>query len=332
MVKVGIIGNGGIAKAHRGAYESLKKDGVEVEIAAVADVRPECTANCEGERAYGDYMELLEAEQGKLDYVDICLPTFLHAPAAIKAMELGYNVLCEKPMAIDYESAAAMCETAKATGKLLMIALPCRFNHIFSTMKEWVDSEKLGKPITACFKRDGGTPMWSWENWFLKKELSGGAILDLHMHDVDAMQNIFGMPKAVTAAAANCIPGSGYDISSTIYHYDSDLYTTSTTNWATPHQKYGNDGRSIIFENGYIYSGTFEGKYTFVAVDKDGNVTDLHKSDITNGYYREIEYYIDCLVNGKPVDRCLPESAADSVRIIMAECESASKNGARIEL
>ena len=332
MIRIGMIGNGFIVASHRSAYTRFAQEGMDVKVVAVADIRPERTADCEGERVYGDYNELLEAEQGNLDFVDICLPTFLHAPAAIKAMELGYNVVCEKPMAIDYESALAMCETAKRTGKLLMIAQSNRFCPTMLTIRKWVEEERLGKPITACIKHDGGTPTWSWENWLLTKERSGGAMLDLHMHEVDVLQSIFGVPDAVTCGARNRIPGSGYDIGSTIYHYNNGFYTTATVNWATPHQKYGNCGHTFIFENGYIYEGTFDGKYVFVAVDKDGNVTNLHDPEAKDSKYTELKYYINCLENGKPVDFCLPESAAMSVQLVMAECKSADLNGERIEI
>ena len=122
MLKAGLIAQGSITNAHYPAYIEMEEKGIAI-VEAVADVRPEMfdkhkrlknTANI---KEYSDYNELIEAEAGKLDFVDICLPTFLHCDAACKAMEAGINVIVEKPMALSYEQCVKMCETAKKTGK-----------------------------------------------------------------------------------------------------------------------------------------------------------------------------------------------------------------------
>ena len=115
MLKVGIIGLGNIGVgAHLAAYEKIAKEGGPVEVVAVCDQEEirlaEVRLKGYGFREYKSVDEMLEAEKGKLDYVDICLPTYLHSPVAIKAMEMGYNVLSEKPMAINTEAAEAMVE------------------------------------------------------------------------------------------------------------------------------------------------------------------------------------------------------------------------------
>ena len=332
MVKVGIIGNGYISASHRKAYRELTEAGTPVQVEAVADIRPEFTAACEGrERIYRDYSELLESEVGKLDYVDICLPTFLHSPAAVRALELGYNVLCEKPMAIDTAAAQAMCDAAKRSGRKLMIAQSWRFNPQCTVMREFVKQKKLGRVKCAHFNRNGGTPGWSWEGWHFDEKRSGGALLDLHMHDVDAMNSIFGVPKAVSCAAQKNWPGSGYDIGAMIFHYDDGLFVTSTVDWTTPHQKFGAASKVIVFENGYLYRGEFDGKTVFCAVDRDGNQTDLLQAG-PSSYFCEMKYYIDCLVNDRPITFCAPEESLDDVRIVMAECRSADLGGEQVPL
>lgn len=332
MIKVGIVGNGYISVSHRKTFKELTDEGIAVEVVAVADIRPEFTESCRGkERIYGDYRELLRNEIGNLDFVDICLPTHLHSPAAVEAMDLGYNVLCEKPMAIDTAAAQAMCDAAKRNNRLLMVAQSWRFNPDCGIMRDYVRQSKLGRVKCAHFNRNGGTPGWSWEGWHFDKNRSGGAMLDLHMHDADAMNSIFGVPNAVSCAAQSNWPGSGYDIGAMIYYYDGGVYVTSTVDWTTPHQKYGAASKVIVFENGYIYLGAFGDKRAFVAVDRDGNEINLdtpHKSS----YYYEMKYYLDCLVNNKPIDFCRPEESMDSVRIIMAACKSADLGGERVTI
>jgi len=161
MIKAGIIGNGGIARSHLRGYSRLFEEG-EVEVVAFCDFRPERLEDeflnvFTNARKYTDIDEMLKAEQGKLDYIDICLPTYLHAEIAIKAMEAGYDVMSEKPMARTVEQAESMVEASKRTGKRLMIAYCNRFNLAAQTIKEIIDSGEFGKPVSAQFQRHGGT-------------------------------------------------------------------------------------------------------------------------------------------------------------------------------
>lgn len=331
MIKVGILGAGRITNSHRQAYEELRADGVDVKIVAVADIRPEFTEKFrDTERVYGDYKELLEAEKGQLDYVDICLPTFLHAPAAVMALDMGYNVLCEKPMAINAEAAQQMCDAAKRNDRLLMIAQSRRFRPACDIIKDYIDTEKLGKVKYAHLSNEGGTPDWSWEMWHYTEERSGGALLDL-LHDADLIQHFFGLPKAVTCVAHKNWPGSGYDRGTITYIYDNDVYVTSDIDWTSQTFKLGANTKTVVFENGYITYGPYDGKEEFFAVDKAGNETQLPKEG-KSSYYREIKYYIECLTEHKPVSFCAPEESRNSVRMVMAACKSADGNGERVTL
>ena len=89
MLKVGLIGVGGISGAHIPGWLALD----DVELVALCDVRPEQMEKYSDIRHYTDFDDMLANET--LDILDICLPTNLHADYAIKAMNNGINVLCE---------------------------------------------------------------------------------------------------------------------------------------------------------------------------------------------------------------------------------------------
>ena len=264
--------------------------------------------------------------------MDICLPTYLHKDTAVKAMRKGFNVLSEKPMALNYEECQEMCRVSKETGKKLMIAYCSRFLGATMIMKEYIDNGELGKPYSAEFHRLGGSlgPM-GYNNWFRDEKLSGGAMLDLHIHDVDAIHNLFGMPKAVSAVAMNRIPGAGYDAMSVNYIYD-DLFVNAQCDWTVVGNKFDSRSFRINFEKGYLFVDRTADRTAFVKVDSEGNVEDLWEKVDSNMYYNEITYYIDCLVNNKPVEYCLPEDSAESVRIVQAEMKSADLKGEKVEL
>ena len=81
MLKVGLLGRGTISFSHTNAYERIEN----VQIVACCDIRPEQLEGMVDVRKYTDIDTFLAEESGKLDYVDICLPTYLHAEASIKA-------------------------------------------------------------------------------------------------------------------------------------------------------------------------------------------------------------------------------------------------------
>ena len=114
MLKVGLIGCGGMGAVHASCWMELKE---EVVLAAVADADEQKALEVTkktGARAYRDGMEMLENEE--LDIVDICLPTFLHAPYAMKAMERVKHVIMEKPVCLNETEAQALLDMCERTG------------------------------------------------------------------------------------------------------------------------------------------------------------------------------------------------------------------------
>ena len=138
MIKVGILGLGNIGAFHiRNAYNALEGKNVKVEACFdVVEQNFERVGN--GVRRYTDMDELFEKEKGNLDYIDICLPTFMHKEVAVKAMKAGFNVLCEKPMALNFEDAAEKCRVSEKTGKKLMIAHVLRFSSEFNIVFDYI--------------------------------------------------------------------------------------------------------------------------------------------------------------------------------------------------
>ena len=97
MMKIALIGIGGMGGVHFNCYKNIK----DTEIVAVCDVRTDMAkekVNDEKIHIYESYDELLKNENP--DIIDICTPSYLHREMSIKALEKGINVLCEKPMSL----------------------------------------------------------------------------------------------------------------------------------------------------------------------------------------------------------------------------------------
>lgn len=329
MLKVGLIGRGTISKSHTKAYEKINN----AELVACCDIRPEVMEDLTNVRKYTDIDTFLSEEAGKLDYVDICLPTYLHDVVSIKAMRSGFNVLCEKPMALTSDKAEEMLRVSKETGKKLMIAHCTRFMGATYIIKEEIAKGELGKVRNAEYFRQGGSrgPA-GYNNWFRDEKLSGGALLDLHVHDVDVVRGLFGMPKAVSTVGANVIAdGSGYDEVSSFLIYD-DMHVFAKADWSLVKDRYNVRAIRVNFDNGYIFIDRTSGREVYSRVDGEGNLTDLIEKKNDDMYYNEIVYFIDCLENDKPFDLCPPSESIDAVRIIEAEKKSADLRGEKIKI
>ena len=323
MIKAGLLGLGTIGKVHLDAYKKLKEENGNTILEACFDITDTNLEGVEGVRKYTNLDEFFENEKGRLDYIDICLPTFLHKEVSAKAMQYGFNVLCEKPMALSSEDTKKMCEASEKTGKTLMIAQVLRFSYHFSIINDYIKNETLGKIKSVKYTNYiGGLP--SGQNgWFHDKKLSGGAIFDFHVHDVDLFTWYFGKPETLSTIGTP-------DSFSTNLIYNDNFYLNFQCDFASVGNKHdGGRCMRMNFENGYIIKDNEK----FIAVDREGNeknlaeekaVVDSYSDDM---YYKEIKYFSECIKNNKPVSFCPPEESAFAIEYVEAEIESAKNNG-----
>lgn len=334
MVKVGLIGIGLMGHGHLDNYIRLESEGFPVKLAAICDIDEEKFKGkfVEGNidvgnekydfskyNIYTDIDKMLEKED--LDYVDIALPTYLHAEASIKALNKGFHVLCEKPMARSSKECADMIEAAKKNNKKLMIGHCLRFWPAYQYLYDCIVSGRYGRPLGAYFYRGGSTPGWSYQNWLIQREKSGGALLDQHVHDVDTINWLFGKPSAVSTMGSIAIEGDGYDIVSTNYVYDGTI-VNAQDDWLL-NGDYGFkmlfrvsfEKGNIIYEGGVLKDNPNDGK---------GFIPDISKE---SAYYREIKYFIECVRDDKPIEIATGETSMETIKIAEAEEKSADNRG-----
>lgn len=340
MVKVGLVGIGFMGRGHLDEYLRLEREGFAVKLTAICDIDPDKFQNIfvKGNidvgtgtydfskyNLYTDLDEMLDKEE--LDFVDIALPTYLHAEASIKALDKGLHVLCEKPMALTSVECQAMIDAAERNQRKLMIGQCLRFWPAYEYLQETVVSGRFGKVVSAYFFRGGGPPRWSYQNWLLTKEKSGGCLLDQHIHDVDTINWLFGKPDAVSTVARNVIPGSGYDAVSTNYIYSDGKVVNAQDDW-TLEGDFGFDmvfrvnfeKGNLVFEKGILTENPKEAK---------GHRPELSRD---MGYYREIKYFVKAVTNDKPITVASPESTMETIKIAEAEHESADNKGVLVPI
>ena len=329
MLNAALIGYGGIAKAHENGYRILEKEG-KVRLVAAYDIRKEAfdstaeinlktdmTETDRTFRCYTDLDRMLETET--VDFVDICVPSYLHKEVAVRLLDRGYPVLCEKPMALNSEDCAKMLAAEKRSGKSLMIAQVLRFFPEYEYLKACMTDRRFGNPLAASFGRYSNPATWGWENWFMDYGKSGGCITDLHVHDIDIARYLFGEPKSVSCRAVDT--NTRYDIVQTVLEYDG-LPVMAEGAWSSGQMKFSSCYRvdfekaSVVFEDGKVT----------VYPDKDP-APYTPKLEGWDGYTNEIAFFSD-VVSGKITNERNPaSSAAQTIRVIERMKASADAAG-----
>ena len=334
-LKAALIGVGAMGRGHLENLIKLTGEGGRLALKAICDVDQAKLDGAvskgnmgvgEGEMDLGVYDAYLSIEDMlkcfKPDLAVVALPTFLHSEVSCMLMERGVNVLCEKPMALSTAECAAMAETSERTGARLMIGQCLRFWPQYEVLKRYADEGTFGKVKGAYFFRGGGTPKWSWENWLLREEMSRGCLLDQHIHDVDMINHVFGLPSRVFTSAANAFPGSGYDIVSTNYMYDGlDAVINAQDDW-TLNGEYGFEMVfRVNFERGSLI---FSRDGSLRILPSEGKALPCPDMPKENGYLRELRYFVDAILEGTEITVAPPRSTMDTIRIAEAELRSAA--------
>ena len=199
MIKIGIIGTGGISALHIDAY----KKNPDIEIVALCDINEDILKKRSQEynvtKCYVDYHDLLALDE--VDAVSVCTWNSVHAQISIDALNAGKHVLCEKPMAMNTQEAQRMQQAAKANGKLLMVGFARRFGNDCALLKEFIEKDELGEIyyVKASYLRRNGNP----GGWFGDKSRSGGGpLIDLGVHVIDLTRYLMGNPKPVSVYGA----------------------------------------------------------------------------------------------------------------------------------
>jgi predicted dehydrogenase len=269
-------------------------------------------------RWFEDYHEL--AASGVVDMVDICLPTGWHKDATVASLEGGLHVLCEKPMALTLADCDAMVGASRKASRLLMIAQCIRFWPEYEVLTRLYHSGEAGRLLSLQLTRQGPTPR-NANSWMCQAEQSGGAILDLHIHDVDYCHYLLGLPRRVYAQGGMSEgPAHGYNYALTNLDYGDGLQACATTHWTDVPIPFV-ARYEARFERAFLHhdSGAKPSLLVYREGCKEPEAPELGEHD---AYHNEIRYFLDCVLAGTAPTRCLPETARDSVALIKAATAS----------
>jgi UDP-N-acetyl-2-amino-2-deoxyglucuronate dehydrogenase len=204
VIGVGIVGTGGIARAHAEAYTRFAD---RCRLVAVADLeagRAEAFARGQAGAVEGFSRAEDVLARRDVDLVSICTPPFTHASLAVAALQAGKHVLVEKPMATSLQECDAMLAAARSCGRSLGVVHQNRFRPEFARCRALLDAGLLG-PLDLigvhCLWWRGAEYYRLWWRGTWEKE-GGGALLNHAVHFVDLMVWLAGLPLEVCGLAA----------------------------------------------------------------------------------------------------------------------------------
>jgi len=333
MIKIGLIGAGFMGGTHAACYEALLENKY-FKVAAVADLdaeRAEKVARKFGAKVFATGKELIES--GEANTIDICLPTYLHTEHALIAMEKGFDVFIEKPVCLLEEEADQLMEMQKKTGARVAVGQCIRFWTEYVYLKNLIDNNTYGKLISGVFKRVSPLPAWGWDQWLLDGKRSGSAALDLHIHDVDYVRYILGVPDSIQSSATS-IDGNNEHIFS-LYKYGAAVVSIEG-GWDYPaampfEMEYRvrfekatvvfNSGKApalmVYHEDGTAVQPVLDTEFNSENKELGGNISSL------GGYYNELKYFIECLQNGDAIEVAPLKEGIESFRLVMKEINTA---------
>lgn len=325
-----LVGFGGIGHHHASRYARCKN----VRLVAICDIDPARLSAAQSEtnlgasgaldlskvRLYKSYGELAAAEKGRVDMIDLCVPTPEHAPIAVRAMEDGFHVLSEKPMARTLAQCDAMLAAAKKTGRLHMVGQCLRFSPVYRFLEDAVRDGRFGALRRLSMRRNSGMP---WSRWYFDQAQCGGALLDLQLHDLDFCNHLLGTPEAIRTEALRG-PSGGWDETATRLRYGADgPLVTIEGSWLRAEFR---PVFEAVFERGLVEYADWKLR----AWDAKRKPVKFRVKD-ADMYGLEIDYFADCVRRGVRPERCLPESTRESVRLAALEARSAARGGAWIK-
>ncbi|UII79774.1 Gfo/Idh/MocA family protein [Flagellimonas sp. CMM7] len=286
-IKWGIIGPGNIAEKFASSLQLVE----DAEISAVAsrtlDKAQKFADEYAIENVFGSYEELFESDT--TDIVYIATPHNFHKDLAIRAMQSGKHVLCEKPLGINKPEVVELIEVAKQNKVFLMEGLWSRFNPSIKKVKGLVDEGAIGKVSYlhadfAFYALDRAV-----DSRLLNPNLASGSILDIGIYPIFLAYLILGKPQKIFASSNFHSNGTELQ-TSMIFQYENAqavLYSGLTSKSEMKAEISGSEGELFLSPRWHEADG-----YTLVKNEE------LQKVDIPrqgNGFIYEIEEVHKCL-------------------------------------
>jgi len=260
-----------------------------------------------------------------IDAIDICLPSDQHFDAAQAALRAGKHVLVEKPLALRGDEADALVTEARKAGRILMAGHVLRFIPEYRQLAEILKAERLGPARASFFRRRCGAPGWS--RWQTELARSGGAVMDLLIHDIDFCLHLYGKPT-VFSAIGHADLNRGIDWMEARITFESTGPVIVTGGWHHPKSYPFQMEFTVVSEGGTLEFRSGDGPMTLYDASGSSETIEIAEKD---PFVEELKYFSECVREGRQPALCPPEESAMAVKLGNLLMESRERNGEEIQ-
>ena len=290
MIKVAIIGCGGIGRLHASVYKSLP----DTEIIYMVDMVEELAVSAAKEYG-GTALTSIDQMTERPDMVDVCTPPDLHTALNLAFIKKGIPVFSEKPLATDIDEAKAVAAAADKYDVPVGIGLKMRNESIFIAARENI--HKLGKLYSISAVKNQPHHAVNKDHWTTRV----GAMYELSVHEYDLINWIAGVtPQNVRAELCY---DYGWEKENRCYlsvNYNDGIkgqlmssYSADTT------FTYSDLALTFIGEKGYMR--VERPNRIFLHTDKD-EIIDVEPGTFDYSTHCELEQFVEAIKNGKKPD------------------------------
>jgi predicted dehydrogenase len=242
----------------------------------------------------------------------------LHREQAIASLTSGKHVLCEKPLARTSAAAREIVQAEERSPGFLMPAMCMRFWPGWSWLNQVVQEKRYGTVLAARFRRMSEMPAWSKQGTYTAGNDLGGALFDLHIHDTDFVQFLFGAPGAVFSSGVTA-PGGSVEHVVTQYLYPGGPAVYAEGSWLLT--KGFNMSYTLLCERATLDFDLARGAEA-MRVTEPGQAAQSLKYDGPDGYGQEVRYVFDCARYGKRPEIVTAKDGLRALEICEAEEKS----------
>jgi myo-inositol 2-dehydrogenase/D-chiro-inositol 1-dehydrogenase len=318
--KIGIVGAGGVAGIHAAI---LARD-PRVKLESFFDVeasRAQEMANRFGAKA----ARSLDMTLKECDAVFVCTPNTTHEDVAMHTLEAGKHVFCEKPFALNLESATRLRNRAVRSGVVYQVGHNRRFAPVYKVLKKAIDRNEI-RPLSVHAKMNRGelvNPPWVWNS-----SLTGGFLYETPVHMFDLMTFFFGKVEWVQAAARAHVHDELDDFS-ILLSFESGLQATMKTyahaSWHFPFERFEVYGMHSTYETFEMERICFTNGLQTPTTTYDFSLASMHEKW---GYVEEDRLFVDAL-DGKSSAPVTADDGHNVVELIEA-CYQSAREGVRV--
>lgn len=328
-LKVGVIGLGMMGQTHLDVYSQMPN----VEVVVIADQDEarllgltQAQGNIQGQaqgqvdlsqvQRFTDGYQLIESAD--VDLIDVCVGTNLHLAMAKAVIVKGRHLMLEKPVARSHTQGLELLALAQASPSFVMLGMCLRYWPAWVYLKQAIDEQRFGALKSLFCERLSSFPDG---DFYRSSQQCGGAILDLHIHDVDFISHCLGRPSEVVSRGHIGRSG-GLDHVHTQYTFAGefkDAVVTAQGGWSMAQGYPFNMSYTANFEQATLGYELGDGEHLILYHGGVAQAVDLAAG---MGYEHEIKHLVRAILSSQSTDFDSLHSAVDALAVVEAEALS----------